>query len=125
MSTSLARRAHLLLAWLFVGSVVVQAYLAALDDLGGAGHLLANGDPGRSVVGILALLVLLSALAARLSRRDVTAAFGLLVLTFVQALLAGAARAGPSAVAALYPVNVLALFWLGVEVARRFRDACR
>jgi hypothetical protein len=117
---SLLRELHALAAWLFVGTIVVQVFLAgaAIANLGGAGDFASHIDFGYSAVGLAALANLLTAAAARLPRVDVGVAFGLLVLYIVQTALPQF-RASIPWVAALHPLNAMILFGLGIWYARR------
>jgi hypothetical protein len=113
------RLAHGIVAWAFVASIVIQVFLAgaAIANLGGSGDYKTHIEFGYTAVGLVALAVLLTAVAARLPRRDVATSFGLLLLYIVQTALP-AAKASFPAVAALHPVNALLLFALATWYAR-------
>ncbi len=114
-----ARRAHLALAWLFLASVVYQVYLIGLHLFAGEStkpHI----DFGYTVPGLLALLVLVSALVGRLPRPTVGWSVLLLLIYVVQTSLPEFRQAVPQ-VAALHPVNALLLFWIAVVVIQRAR----
>jgi hypothetical protein len=117
---SVFRRVHAAAAVLLVVGLVVQVFLAgaALTELGGTGDFRFHEDFGYSVLGILTLTVLLTAVAARSERRDVGTAFAVLLLYVVQTSLPGF-RASQPALAALHPVNALLLFALSAWYARR------
>ncbi|MEW5990330.1 MAG: DUF6220 domain-containing protein [Chloroflexota bacterium] len=117
---SLLRQLHVLAAWLFVGTIVVQVFLAgaAIASLGGSGSFTTHIEFGYNAVGIAALAVLLTAAAARLPRADVGIAFGLLVLYIVQTALPQFRGSVPF-IAALHPVNALLLFGLATWYGRR------
>jgi hypothetical protein len=117
---SLLRELHAVAAWLFVGTIVVQVFLAgaALANLGGTGNFTTHIDFGYEAVGIAALATLLTAVVARLPRRDVGIAFGLLVLYIIQTALPQFRGSIPW-LAALHPVNAMLLFGLSVWYARR------
>ncbi len=110
-------RAHGWIAWGFVASIVIQVFLVGLalfDEGFGFGlHM----EFGFSVIGLVALAVLLSAVGGGLPRRIVGLSLLLLVLYIVQTMLPGA-RATYPLVAALHPVNALLLLALGVYLAR-------
>jgi hypothetical protein len=112
------RLVHAIVAWLFVASIVVQVFLAgaAITNLGGSGNFEAHIGFGYSVIGLLALAVLLTALAARMPRRDVGISVGLFLLYIVQTALPNAKVSYP-AIAALHPVNALLLFALATWYA--------
>ncbi|HWH24050.1 MAG TPA: DUF6220 domain-containing protein [Candidatus Limnocylindria bacterium] len=113
-------RVHVIAAWLLVGGIALQVFLAgiALRNLGGTGDFGLHVEFGYTGVGLLSLAVVLSAVGARLSGRDTAMAFGLLVLYFVQTALPALRTAVP-VMAALHPVNALLLFALAVWYARR------
>jgi len=103
------------LAWLFVGLVVLQVFYAGMGLLGGAG-MRQHVEFGYVVSGV-PILVLIAAGAARAGQLAVYSA-GLLLITFVQTVLP-LLRDDLPFVAALHPVNALAIFWLGLFIARR------
>jgi hypothetical protein len=117
---SLFRELHALAAWLFVGTIVVQVFLAgaSIANLGGSGSFDTHIEFGYTAVGLASLAVLLTAAAARLPRREVGIAFGLLVLYIVQTALPQF-RASIPMVAALHPVNAMLLFGIATWYARR------
>lgn len=114
------RQVHVVAAWLFVASLVVQVFLAgaAIPQLGGSGVFAAHVDFGYSAVGLAAFLVVVTAVIARVGRRDILVSVGLLVLYVVQTMLPYA-KASVPAIAALHPVNALVLFALAIWYARR------
>ena len=120
MVTRYGRLAHIGVTWLFVGGVLYQGYLAgqALAQLGGNGDFTAHAGFGYSVLGILALAVLITALVGREPRRQVGLSIALLVLYIVQASLPPL-RASAPAIAALHPANAMLLLVLAVVVAWR------
>lgn len=103
------------LAWLFVGLVVLQVFYAGMGLLGGAG-MRQHVDFGYAVA-MVPLLVVIAAAVARAGRLGWWSA-GLLLLAQVQTILPWFAEDLPF-VAALHPVNALAIFWLGLTIARR------
>jgi hypothetical protein len=113
-------RLHAAVAALFVVAIVVQVFLAgaALANLGGSGDFATHIEFGYSWIGIAALALILTALAARRPRREVGIALALLVLYVVQTALPGFHASAPW-VAALHPVNALFLFGLAAWYARR------
>jgi len=113
-------RLHAAAAAVFLVAILVQVFLAgtALANLGGSGNFETHIEFGYTWVGLAALAVLLTALAARRPRRETGIAVALLVLYVVQTLLPGF-RASAPWVAALHPVNALFLFALAAWYARR------
>jgi uncharacterized membrane protein YhaH (DUF805 family) len=113
------RQAHAIAAWVFVGAILVQVFLAgaAIAQLGGSGDFTTHMEFGYTWVGLIALIVLLTAIAARRGRRDIGLSFGLLLLYVIQTILPGFKATIPS-VAALHPVNALLLFGLALWYAR-------
>lgn len=103
------------LAWLFVGLVVLQVFYAGVGLLGG-GTMTQHREFGY-LVSMVPLLVLIAAAIGRAGQLTLISA-GLLVITIVQTILPLARDELPF-VAALHPVNALAIFWLGLLVARR------
>ena len=107
------RRIHQALAYLFVVSVLVQVLLIGLYLFAGA-SLTPHRAFGGIVVGILAILVAVTAGAAHLPNGGGSRAGLLLLLVVVQVLL----PAMKGVFAALHPVNALLIFGLGLVVAR-------
>jgi hypothetical protein len=120
--TTWGRWIHIGAAWLFAGGVLVQAYLAgqALTQLGGGGDFEAHRALGYSVMGILALVVLVMALVGRLPRAQVGLSALLFVLYIVQTSLPTARTSSP-AIAALHPVNAMVLLVVAVVLGWRAR----
>jgi len=116
----MARSLHALAAWLLAASVIVQAFLAgaAMTNLGGDGDFNTHIGFGYSVPGLLALIVLLTAVVARLGRTQIGLSAGLLILYIVQTSLPYA-KADSPLIAALHPANAFLLFAAAIYVARR------
>ena len=114
------RRVHGIAAVAMVVAIVIQVYLAgaALANLGGSGDFATHREFGYTWIGLAALALLLTAIAARRPRNDIAVTAGILVLYIVQTLLP-AARTSMPWVAALHPVNALLLFGLAVWYVRR------
>jgi hypothetical protein len=113
------RLLHFLAAIVFVATIVIQVFLAgaAIGNLGGSGDFAAHIAFGYSIVGLAALLVLVTAIVARVGRRRIGIAAGMLVLYIVQTMLPYAKTSAPW-VAALHPVNALFLFAIAIWYAR-------
>jgi hypothetical protein len=120
--TTWGRWIHIAAAWLFAAGVLLQGYLAgqALTQLGGNGDFEAHRAVGYSLMGILALVVLFTAIVGRLPRQHVGLAVLLFVLYIVQTALPGARDSSP-AIAALHPVNAMILLGLSVAIGFRAR----
>ena len=120
MIGSAARRFHPWLAGLFAVGVIVQAFLAgaALPQLGGSGDFETHKSVGYSVMGILALVVLIAAGLGRSSSAAIWGSVALFALYIVQTLLPTFSGSTP-ALAALHPANALILFGLAVWPAMR------
>jgi hypothetical protein len=120
--TKAARWAHVVAAWLFVAGVLLQAYLAgaALAQLGGSGDFGAHISFGYTVMGLLALGVLVTALVGRVPRPQVGPSLALFVLYVVQTALPNARTSAPL-IAALHPANAMFLLILGGVIGWRAR----
>jgi hypothetical protein len=114
------KRIHGAVAWLFVGTIVVQVFLigTAIPQLGGSNDFSTHAQFGYTEVGLAALLVVVTAFLARAGRQAIGISLALLALYIVQTLLPAAKGSIPF-VAALHPVNALLLFALAVWYARR------
>ncbi|MGH2371726.1 MAG: DUF6220 domain-containing protein, partial [Chloroflexota bacterium] len=118
-SVQWARRGYAALAWIFVGCLVVQVFLAGLGVFAGP----ANWRWHTTFVHffeLLPLLMLALAFLGRLPGRLRWLTAGLFALIFVQYATANLGDA-PSIqiVAALHPVVALILFWGAIVVAQR------
>jgi uncharacterized protein DUF6220 len=113
------RRLHAWAAIAWVIAIIVQVYLAgqAIGNLGGSGNFETHIGVGYTI-GIIQLVVLILAVLAKLPRRDIQIAAGILVLYIVQTLLPGF-KSGSPVIAALHPLNAMILFTLSVWYARR------
>ncbi len=113
------RLAFIGVAWLFLACVVVQVFLAGLGVFAGAQNFSLHREFGY-VFGWLTLVLLLLALAGRLGRRWIGLSALLLVLFALQSVFVALREIVP-AVAALHPVNALAIFGAALHVAMRSR----
>jgi Family of unknown function (DUF6220) len=104
------------ISWVFLGMVVLQVFYAGVG-LFGAGDMTAHVGFGYLVV-LVPLLVLIAAALARAGGRLIGLAALLLFLTFLQPTLAYAREDAPY-IAALHPVNALAIAGLGLVIALR------
>jgi hypothetical protein len=110
------------LAWVVVGGLLVQFYLAGAALFGAT-----TFQPHRALGNALAvaiLLLLIVTLIARPGWRVVGPALALVVLTIVQVMLPSL-RTGLPWVAALHAVNAVALVAVTVSIAFAPRQAAR
>lgn len=112
------RQVHAATAWVYVAAIVVQVFLAGMSipQLGGSGSFATHRDFGY-LIGLVSLVLLVTAILARVGRRRISQALGLLVLYVIQSSLPYM-DPGLPAVAALHPVNALLMFGLGFLYAR-------
>jgi hypothetical protein len=103
---------HVGLAWVILATVIAQFFFAGLGIFG------ATGFGAHKMVGYLvipaALILLVLALVGRLGRIAIGLSALLLVLTIVQSML----PSGPAVIAALHPVNALAILAVVGNLAR-------
>ena len=113
------RQVHAGLAAAWVAAIIVQVFLAgtSIPQLGGTSANFATHVDFGYTMGILALLLVLAAAAARLGRRRILQAAGLLALYVVQTILPNL-DPGLPLVAALHPVNAMVMFALSVWYLR-------
>lgn len=114
--TRYARLAFAGLAWLFVVAIVIQVFLIGLGLFGDAAYRKTHIEFGY-LIGLFALVLLISAVVARPGRRQIGLVVGVFVLYIVQTSLPAARQAYP-AIAALHPVGALLMFGLAINVAR-------
>ena len=108
-------------AWIFVGCVAIQVYLAGLGVFGTGGFGLHSLF---AAFGLLAILMLILAMVGRAPRWVIGSTaliFGLFVLQSVFVAM----RESTPAVAALHPVNGFLIGLVSVVVAWRTRDWLR
>ena len=115
------RRLHLGFAWLFVVAILYQVYLAGRAIFVRGQSWEDHVVFGFFLLPLVALLVLLSAIAAGMPRLAIGLAALPLLGVFVQYVLATFKYAGQPEVAALHPVTALVVFGIGVVVARQAR----
>jgi mercuric ion transport protein len=117
MSTSRAARvAFTWLAWLFVVCVVVQFFLAGLGVFAGEANFATHRDFGYTF-GWLLILMLIAGIVGRTGRFGIGGALVLIVLFALQSVLVALRESAP-AVAALHPLNGVAIFTLALWLAR-------
>jgi hypothetical protein len=110
----LARIAYSLVAWLLAVAAIVQIYLAGLGVFTVGGF-----EQHRNVgyaIGVLGLILLVLAFAAKMPARVITATAVLFVLMILQSLLVFMRTDQPN-LAALHPVNGFVIVLLTVWIA--------
>ena len=111
------RQVHAWVAWLLVGSIVVQVWLAGMGipQLAGSDASFENHRNLGYLIGLVTLVLLLTALPSGLGRRRIMQSLGLLGLYIVQSSLP---YVGVGAIEALHPVNAAVMFVLSLLYAR-------
>lgn len=114
----LLRRIHALVAWALVIVIALAAFLAgsSIAQLGGSNSFRTHMELGYWI-GIVAAVLVATALIARVGRRAVLITLAMLALYIVQTSLPLARDTMP-ALAALHPVNALLLFAISAWYAR-------
>jgi hypothetical protein len=114
----MVRQLHAWAAVAWVVAIIVQVFLAgqAIANLGGSGDFATHVGVGYTI-GIVQLAVLVLAIAARMPRRDIGIAAGILVLYIVQTILPNLKSVSPL-IAALHPLNAMILFAVSLWYAR-------
>jgi len=116
LASRIARLAYRWLAWLFVACVVVQFFLAGLGVFAGAANFELHRTWGYTF-GYLLLFLIPAALIGRMPRAAWAAPLGVMVLFAMQSVLV-AFRTSAPAIAALHPVNAVAIFTASLWIAR-------
>lgn len=113
---SVLRQVHAGVAWLLVGSIVVQVWLAgaAIPQLGGNGSFETHRNVGY-LIGLVTLVLFLSSLPTGLGRRRILQSLGILGLYVVQSSLP---YMEIGAIEALHPVNAIVMFVVALVYAR-------
>jgi len=113
---AIIRRAHLIVASLFVAGVVVQVFLAGLGVFDDPARFATHRDWGY-MLELLPIVMLVLALVGRLGRRQIAFAIALFAMFILQSILV-AFRVDQPMIAALHPVNGFAILLVGIEAAR-------
>jgi len=113
---SVARSAHLVVAWLLVVGLVVQIFLAGLGVFRGPESFLTHRDFGY-MLELLPIVLLVLGLIARLGRRAALLAAGIFGLFLLQSVFVGLRVDSPD-IAALHPVNGFLITFLAIVLAR-------
>jgi hypothetical protein len=117
MSASrIARLVYPWIAWLFVACVVVQFFLAGLGVFAGVTNFELHRNWGYTF-GYLLILLVAAALIGRMPRTAWTAPLGVMVLFALQSVLV-ALRGDYPVIAALHPLNGVAIFTASLWIAR-------
>jgi hypothetical protein len=111
------RQVHAGVAWLLVGSIVVQVWLAglAIPQLGGGNGSFETHRNVGYLIGLITLVLFLTALPSGLGRRRVLQSLGIFGLFIVQSSLP---YVGIGAIEALHPVNAAVMFVVSLVYAR-------
>jgi hypothetical protein len=114
------RQVHVAVAAIFVGAIVVQVFLAglAIPQLGGNGNFETHRGFGY-LIGLITLVLVITAVVARMGRRRILQSLGFLGLYVVQSSLPYMDESGLPAAAALHPVMAMVMFGLGVVYLRQ------
>jgi len=113
---NLVRRAHAVVAWAFVGGVVVQVFLAGLGVFDNPARFTIHATWGYTLE-ILPLVLLALTAVGGLGRRQLIYAAGLLGMFMLQSVFV-ALRGDLPIIAALHPVNGFAILLVGIAMAR-------
>lgn len=113
---SVMRQVHAGVAWLLVGSIVVQVWLAgsAIPQLGGTGNFETHRNVGY-LIGLITLVLFVTALPTGLGRRRILQSLGIFGLYIVQSSLPSV---GVAPIEALHPVNAIVMFVVSLVYAR-------
>jgi len=111
------RQVHAGVAWLLVGSIVVQVWLAgmAIPQLGGGGGNFETHRTFGYLIGLITLVLVITALPSGLGRRRILQSLGILGLYVVQSSLP---YMEIGAIEALHPVNAVVMFVVSLVYAR-------
>jgi hypothetical protein len=120
---SSVRFAFAAVAWLFLACVVVQFFLAGLGVFAGAENFEVHRQFGY-LFSWLAVIMAVLAAVGRLGRRWIGLSVLLFVLFIMQSVFV-LMRDSLPAIAALHPVNAVAIFFVAQHVARESRSLLR
>ena len=114
---TMARRAFVGLAWVFLLAVAIQFLLAGLGVLGGE-----SVEPHRQwgfiVLHLIPVLMLIAAIVGRMGRNLIALTVGLFLLVFLQPLFADA-ELHPTWLRSLHVLNALFISALGLHLVQR------
>jgi Zn-dependent protease with chaperone function len=109
-----ARWLFLAMVWIYLAAILYQVFLAGIGLFGAARDFEPHVGLGW-ILHIVPVLLLIVAAVGRVGRQLMWWTTALLVVQFIQPLLA-LARNDQPLVAALHPVLALVIFWLGITV---------
>jgi mercuric ion transport protein len=113
---SVARSAHLVVAWLLVAGLATQIFLAGLGVFRGPENFATHRDFGYTLELLPLVLLVLGAIAG-LGRRMAALAAGIFGLFLLQSVFVNLRESAPE-VAALHPVNGFLITLLAIILAR-------
>ena len=109
-----ARYGLAVVAWLFVGCIVVQVFLAGLGVFDGPGAFITHREFGYTFGWLTIVMVVLAAVGRM--RRGLVGLTALTVLMFTLQSVLIAVRADYPLVAALHPINGMALLFVSIGI---------
>jgi hypothetical protein len=109
-----ARQLYLALVWLYLVGILVQVFLAGMGLFGAARDFQAHIGLGW-LLHLVPILLLVAAAVAKVGPRLIWWTVALLVVQFIQPILA-LARFDAPMVAAFHPVLALVIFWLALTI---------
>lgn len=112
-----ARKAFVVLAWLFVLAVAIQFLLAGLGVLGGE-SIEPHREWGFIVLHLIPILMLIAAIIGRMGRTVIVLTVVLFLLVFLQPLFVDP-ELHPRWLRSLHVLNALFIFALGYHLAQR------
>ncbi len=109
-----ARWLFLAMVWVYLAGIVFQVFLAGMGLFGAAKDFEPHVGLGW-ILHLVPVLLLIVAAVARVGRRLIWWIVALLIVQFIQPILA-TLRTGQPLVAAFHPVLALVVFWLGITI---------
>jgi hypothetical protein len=109
-----ARYVYLALVWLYLVGILVQVFLAGMGLFGAAKDFQPHIGLGW-LLHLVPILLLVAAAVAKVGPRLIWWTVALLVVQFIQPILA-LARFDAPVVAAFHPVLALVIFWLALTI---------
>ena len=112
-----ARYAYVGLAWVYLAAILVQVFLAGIGLFGAAKDFEPHVSLGW-ILHLVPVLLLITAAVARVGSRLIWWNVALVVVQFIQPILATLRNDLPL-VAAFHPVLALVIFWLALTIGLR------